>query len=105
LKNCQNKSHQLSLYIHIPFCKSKCFYCSFASFREKDDSIGAYLLSLKKEAQGYSNSLVSTVYIGGGTPTYLSCKQLEFLFGVIHGNFKLAPGAEITIEAILRRLI
>lgn len=89
----------LSLYIHIPFCKSKCFYCSFASYENKEDQIGHYLLALEKEANLYKGSVVTMVYIGGGTPTYLSSTQIAYLFSIIRLNFDIAPDAEITIEA------
>ena len=74
-----------TLYIHIPFCKSKCFYCSFASFEKRDDLIESYLDALKKEAAIYRGAQVGAVYIGGGTPTYLSGKQLKFLFEIVNG--------------------
>lgn len=89
----------LSLYIHIPFCKSKCFYCSFPSFERKDELIDSYLEVLKKEAANHRGVAVNTVYIGGGTPTYLSMTQLEHLFDTLHENFVIAKNAEVTIEA------
>jgi oxygen-independent coproporphyrinogen-3 oxidase len=89
----------LSLYIHIPFCKSKCFYCSFVSFEKKDSLITPYLEALKKEAKLYQGSLFETIYIGGGTPTVLSSDELKSLFSVIHSNFNLVAGAEVTLEA------
>jgi oxygen-independent coproporphyrinogen-3 oxidase len=88
-----------SLYIHIPFCQSKCFYCSFSSFEKKDDLIGPYLDALDKEASGYKGQSVGTVYIGGGTPTYLSPLNIRTLFEIIRSNFVIEDGAEITMEA------
>ena len=89
----------LSLYIHIPFCKSKCFYCSFTSFEKKDQLIEPYLKALKKEASRYKGTTVNTVYIGGGTPTYLNIDQIKFLFSIITSNFSVAHDAEVTVEA------
>ncbi len=89
----------LSLYVHIPFCKSKCPYCSFVSFNRIDDLIEPYLSALRKEAEQYKGRIIDTVYIGGGTPTYLTSSQLGVLFGIIRSNFLLAQDAEITIEA------
>jgi oxygen-independent coproporphyrinogen-3 oxidase len=91
--------NKLGLYIHIPFCKSKCPYCSFISFKEKEESFDPYLVALQKEAIYFKGREVSTVYIGGGTPTVLDKKRLEFLFSIIHVNFSLSPEAEVTIEA------
>jgi oxygen-independent coproporphyrinogen-3 oxidase len=89
----------LSLYIHIPFCKSKCFYCSFVSYENKDDLIAPYLEVLAKEASLYKGKQVNTVYIGGGTPTYLDVAVLKTLFSIIHSNFILSEDCEVTIEA------
>lgn len=88
-----------SLYIHIPFCKSKCFYCSFASVEGKDALMDPYLEALTKEATGYRARQVSTVYIGGGTPSYLSAVQIKRLFELIRANFILEKDAEVTFEA------
>ncbi len=88
-----------SLYVHIPFCKSKCSYCSFASFEKKDSFIAAYLKALKKEISAYKGSTVNTIYLGGGTPSYLGVAQLWFLFSAIYSNFFILPNTEITIEA------
>lgn len=88
----------LSLYIHIPFCKSKCFYCSFTSFEKKDNLTGPYLEALKKEALAYSGRRIDTVYIGGGTPSHLSSSQIKTLFAMIHSNFEVAKDAEVTVE-------
>lgn len=90
---------KLGLYIHIPFCKSKCPYCSFVSFQGRDESLDPYLLALQKEALYFKGREVSSVYIGGGTPTILDKKRLEFLFSIINVNFSLSPDAEVTIEA------
>jgi oxygen-independent coproporphyrinogen-3 oxidase len=89
----------LGLYIHIPFCKSKCPYCSFASFAGKDELIEPYLAALKKEARFYKGCRVSSIYIGGGTPTFLGIPQIRSLGKIIRSHFSVEKGAEITIEA------
>lgn len=81
-------------YIHIPFCKSKCHYCSFVSF----DSIELkreYLDALKKQiAEEYKNEELNTLYFGGGTPSLLAVDEFAELISL----FKLEDNAEITVE-------
>lgn len=88
-----------SLYIHIPFCKQKCFYCSFAVSIGQEKRRDVYLDCLEKEAQSYQGTKLDTVYIGGGTPTFLELKQLERLFNIIQNVFVVNQLAEFTIEA------
>lgn len=76
------------LYIHIPFCVSKCNYCDFASYAGCADMIGPYLKALRREAENRKNDLKpSTLYIGGGTPSFLNTAQIKFLCGIIEDNF------------------
>jgi len=70
----------MRVYIHIPFCKQICSYCDFPKMYYKDDWVDKYLLALEKEIKTYyKNEIISTIYIGGGTPTSLNTKQLEKL--------------------------
>lgn len=83
----------LGLYIHIPFCISKCSYCDFVSYANCSDIIPSYLEALQKEAFFYKNlPAPQTVYIGGGTPSFLSCTQIKNLLDFVNktygGNFK-----------------
>ena len=87
------------LYIHIPFCLKKCKYCDFISFTNKENQFDKYLEALKREAQEYNGEEINTVFIGGGTPTILSCEQLSFLFEIINTNFEISKNSEFTIEA------
>ncbi len=87
------------LYIHIPFCKSKCRYCDFVSYTNKEDMISSYLDAMLTEADSYRGEKVDTVFVGGGTPTILSTCQLEYLFKGINNIFCIDENAEITIEA------
>lgn len=71
---------EISLYIHIPFCKKKCWYCDFPSFCGKDYLMVDYVKALTKEiALRTENYIMKTVFIGGGTPTYLSLECLNYL--------------------------
>src|SRR4030043_743248 len=87
------------LYIHIPFCLSKCLYCDFYS-SPAVSAIPRFLDSLFKEMAMYRNhfNFFDTVYIGGGTPSLLSPQQLEQILTNIRKNFDLIPNTEITIE-------
>ena len=83
-----------SVYIHIPFCKSKCHYCSFVSFPVLERK-GAYINALKNQIKSeYGGEALETLYFGGGTPSLLSVKELEgiLLF------FTFLDGAEVTLE-------
>jgi len=88
-----------SLYIHIPFCKQKCYYCDFLSFTNYNKSfIDLYITYLIKELSFYKNRIFSTIYIGGGTPSILSAQQLEKLLSSIGTIFPLHKVVEYTIE-------
>ena len=93
-------SEQISgLYIHVPFCLSKCPYCDFYSSTSLI-ALPLFMDALLKEMEMYRNEFNSfdTVYIGGGTPSLLSLQQLESVLGGIRENFDLMPNTEITIE-------
>ena len=74
----------LGLYIHIPFCKRKCYYCDFISFSGKQELIEQYIESLKKEIINYKinkeDYLINTIYFGGGTPSYIESKYIKDIF-------------------------
>ncbi|PKM96198.1 MAG: coproporphyrinogen III oxidase [Firmicutes bacterium HGW-Firmicutes-1] len=92
----------VSLYIHIPFCKSKCNYCDFLSFAHEDDKIDEYITALVAEIRSYHsllrNNIVKSIFIGGGTPSVIEAKYIESIMKEIKENFNLEPTAEITIE-------
>jgi len=93
------KNERSGLYIHVPFCLSKCGYCSFYSIK----SIGLmpeFIRALKNEMEFYKNKFPSfdTIYIGGGTPSLLSIEQLDVIFEAINKLFKIDSHAEITME-------
>ena len=83
-----------SCYIHIPFCKSKCNYCSFVSFN-KLDLKKDYLKMLAKEINNfYDGEILNTIYLGGGTPSVLSVSEIENILRILKFNDK----SEVTIE-------
>jgi oxygen-independent coproporphyrinogen-3 oxidase len=75
------------LYIHIPFCVSKCNYCDFVSFSNCNDLKKPYIDALLKEAQLYKNKKPQTLYIGGGTPSFLSTRQIGTLLSGLAKTF------------------
>lgn len=93
---------EIGIYIHIPFCKSKCIYCDFNSFAKKDYYIEEYINAVIKEIEEYGKQnkevLIKTIYIGGGTPSYISENYIKEILEAIKNNFKILSNAEITIE-------
>ncbi len=93
----------LSLYVHIPFCNSKCGYCSFVSKvgtdEEKKRYFTALIAEIKLQAQKYAKHYtISSIYIGGGTPSCLDYYYIRDLLSSIYKNFAVKNSAEITIE-------
>ncbi len=90
------------IYIHIPFCKSKCTYCDFASYPKEIGKTESYFACLYREIEGrgrqLSGRVFDTVYIGGGTPSVVPAKFITGALKQIRKFFTLAGGAEITIE-------
>ncbi len=93
----------LGLYIHIPFCRSKCAYCDFYSLPSSEDRMDEYqralLAHLNESAPLASTYKVDTVYFGGGTPSYYGGKRLAELLKCIKKNYHVDKQAEITLEA------
>lgn len=93
----------MQLYVHIPFCKSKCLYCDFRSFpcsEQKDISV--YLNGLNREialaGKEFGGRQITSVYIGGGTPSLLSVEQFGSLFQTLKSSFDIPSTAEFTVE-------
>ena len=78
------------LYIHIPFCIKKCKYCDFVSYVDKADFFDSYIDNLLIEAEEYAKEQIDTIFIGGGTPSILSCEQLKRLFDGLYKTFNIA---------------
>ncbi|MDP6501637.1 MAG: radical SAM protein, partial [Dehalococcoidales bacterium] len=90
----------ISLYIHLPFCRSKCPYCSFVSYDHRETDIPRYLSALKRElARRADGENVRSIYFGGGTPSLVSAEYLADLMSVIRELFAVDEAAEITAEA------
>ena len=93
---------KLELYVHIPFCEEKCKYCDFLSFKADDGEKKAYVTQLieeiKAQGQNYSDYLVSSIFIGGGTPTTLNGIWILDIMNAIRENFMVETDAEVSIE-------
>jgi len=98
----------LGLYVSVPFCRTKCSYCNFASdvfsravFQRYVNQVCSDIENASSTAHkmgGQIDHTVDSIYLGGGTPTVLDITQLERLFVTISQNFQVLPGAEITVE-------
>ena len=90
------------IYIHIPFCKRRCIYCDFFSTTQSDQK-STYVRALCEELRIRKDYLqeedIETIYLGGGTPSQLSQKELESIFTTIYNIYKVKEDAEITLEA------
>ena len=88
----------MSIYIHIPFCKSICSYCDFAKILYREELVNVYLDALEREINDlYEHEIIDTIYIGGGTPSILSDAELERLAKIIK-KFNLGKNVEFTFE-------
>lgn len=96
------KRHQFEnvrgLYIHIPFCTGKCFYCAFYSLPYKSGLAQKYLRALKTELKEYPRLKVETIYFGGGTPAVFSAPELQDLCSLVKENLCLTNLREWTVE-------
>jgi len=96
------------VYIHIPFCKSRCSYCDFATdVYRSSEAVERYVAALCKEISnaecGMRNAesnpgTIDTIYFGGGTPSLLTPKHVEQILTEVHNKFSVTSGAEITME-------
>ena len=102
---------QIGLYVHIPFCKSKCSYCDFVSYSSKEELIEEYIkwlcYEIREVGEGIKldiqnkltdNVVVKTIYIGGGTPSFIDSKYITKILETIYKNYNVEPNAEITLE-------
>lgn len=98
------ENKELGIYIHIPFCKSKCYYCDFISYTNKENYIKEYIKNIIEELEQYdlSNYNITTIYIGGGTPSFINEKYivqlLRNLKTKLSNNQTNFENMEITIE-------
>lgn len=93
----------LGLYLHIPFCRQKCYYCDFPSYSGMENLYEAYTAALCREIFGqggiFTGQTVDSIYIGGGTPTVLDAAQLVKIIQTVYTYFTVAANAEVSIEA------
>lgn len=97
----KRKDTSFELYIHIPFCVRKCAYCDFLSAPGSEEAKASYTEALLREIEAVKTEKreVSSIFVGGGTPSALSPSLMGDIFEKIHKSFSVAPDAEITIEA------
>lgn len=93
----------LSVYIHIPFCTTKCTYCAFNTYTNLDDLIPRLVQAVAREAELVARSVgrpaVGTIFFGGGTPSLLTVEQFAHMMAALNRHYDVLPGAEITLEA------
>ena len=96
-------TQELELYLHIPFCLKKCSYCDFLSFQGDETEREAYVEALLREISSYREFAleyeVTTVFLGGGTPSILNTSQMERIMESLRQTFFIQKLGEITIEA------
>ena len=103
-----NKSMYSGIYISVPFCRSKCTYCNFASGVFSAGQMGRYVERLIEDMRTFHDyaakmgaqtpEAVDSIYLGGGTPSLLPAEELKKLFFAVRQQFKVLPKAEITVE-------
>ena len=95
---------ELGIYVHIPFCVRKCYYCDFISYTNKEELVSDYINALIKELKERlinvkkENCLITTIYIGGGTPSYIDSKYIVNIIETIKEMCEITKETEITIE-------
>lgn len=95
---------KLGIYVHIPFCVKKCYYCDFISYDNKNELIEDYIQALineiKIKSKEFSKKEISTIYIGGGTPSYIDSKYIVKIINIIKENYQVnIKNIEVTLEA------
>jgi oxygen-independent coproporphyrinogen-3 oxidase len=96
------KMNYAGIYIHIPFCRSRCSYCDFATGMYEGELaeryVGSVLTEIARWSEVESPSAVDTIYFGGGTPSLLTPLQIARILTAVHDRFEVMDGAEVTIE-------
>ena len=95
-------SGDLGLYLHVPFCRTRCRYCDFYRVGENRERMDRFRAALEREIDGWTSlhgAPVASVFFGGGTPSLLAPEEIESLLARLGRRFALAPDAEITAEA------
>lgn len=94
----------VGIYVHVPFCISKCAYCDFVSYPYNNEDVASYAEALEQEIrlrgkECDQENVVKSVYLGGGTPTCLPPATLKRILSLLREHFVISPEAEITVEA------
>jgi len=98
------ESRELGLYVHVPFCAKRCGYCSFNTAPLEDDAMARYLDAVHREIEllgdldWSSRVRLSTIFLGGGTPSLLGVEDMAAMLDRVRARFDVAAGAEITVE-------
>ena len=94
--------NKAGIYLHIPFCKTKCIYCDFYSVTKREDSIDRFidclLTEIKLNKTKLSDYTFDTIFFGGGTPSVLSANQIEKILTTLNKCYNLDKKIEITLE-------
>src|SRR6266704_4275906 len=102
LRKLWTKMSDAGIYIHIPFCRSRCSYCDFATGMYESDLAARYVHAVATEITAWREveqpNDVNTIYFGGGTPSLLTPAQIEQILKAVRDRFKMLDGAEVTIE-------
>ena len=102
--------NKLGIYVHIPFCKQKCYYCDFVSFSKNEDKVERYIETLKTEIREESkkidkeNYIIDTIYIGGGTPSYIEGRYINEIVYEIRQNYNIEKVHECKIENTIKNI-
>ena len=92
----------IGIYLHMPFCVKKCAYCDFLSFPAPEEIKKIYAAALIREIRGYAETArdceVTSIFIGGGTPSIMPMRQMRDVFAALYDSFRISPDAEITME-------
>ena len=96
-------NNSLGLYLHIPFCRSKCDYCDFYSLAGQDDLMPRYQKALLRQIEECGTlakqNVVDSIFIGGGTPSWYGADRVCELLSALRKNYRISREAEITMEA------
>lgn len=97
-----HNNESLGIYIHIPFCQTKCFYCDFNTYTKIEDQIEDYTSSLTSEINIWGKILgkssITSIFFGGGTPSYIDTKFIKIILDRIYENFYVDKKIEVTLE-------
>lgn len=99
---CRENSSSKGIYIHIPFCKNKCYYCDFRCFPKLEKKIGSYVDDLLEEIeifrQNYPREKLDSIYFGGGTPSHTDQAYIKIIMDKLRENFDFEKNIEISLE-------